>query len=94
MRHPPFDIKMVKECADFLSERLKARGTDPEPRKNDVKHETALMRQQAVLEVAGDPYAPARDHYSERGVRIGVEVTMPRTPALYEEKVTWKLSFE
>jgi len=44
----------------------------------------------ALLEDAGDPDYEILDAYLV-GVRIGVGVILPRTPAVYEERVKWRL---
>jgi len=48
----------------------------------------SLLR--ALLEDAGDPDYEILDSYPV-GVRIGVGVVLPRTPAVYEERVKWRL---
>jgi len=45
---------------------------------------------QALLRNIGDPDAEVMSEYM-RGVRIGVGVKLPRTPAVYEERTRWRL---
>ena len=45
---------------------------------------------QAFLRAAGDPDWRGLDHFA-RGVRIGVGVRLPRTPAVFKRKRRWRL---
>ncbi len=45
---------------------------------------------QALLRDAADPDVNGMNHFA-RGVRLGVNVRMPRTPAVYAQKRHWKL---
>jgi hypothetical protein len=58
------------------------------PGYQDQPIDIALLK--AFLPDAGDPDAAVMDDYAV-GVRIGVGVIMPRTPAVYGERTKWML---
>ena len=65
-----------------------SKGHNPWPREGDVVQKIMVRLLQSVLEAAGDPDAPFCNTLAT-GVPVGVGVTMPRTPLVYEEKTKW-----
>ncbi len=85
---------LVGEAWDRLVERFQATvdgGTDAtRPRPSDQPQRLRVRMLQAVLALGEDPDAPGMEHFC-RGVRVGVGVRLPRTPAVYARKRRWRL---
>ncbi len=62
----------------------------PRPRLHDRHQHVRVRLLQAVLHAAEDPDHAGMEHFA-RGVRLGVNVRMPRTPAVYARKTAWRL---
>ncbi len=62
----------------------------PYARAEDAAQPIRIRMLQAILFLGGDPDYRAIDHFG-RGVRIGVGVKLPRTPAVYARKRRWRL---
>jgi hypothetical protein len=60
------------------------------PRPEDQPQRLRVRLLQSILALADDPDARGMEHFC-RGVRIGVGVRMPRTPAVYPRKRKWRL---
>lgn len=52
-----------------------------------------FRRLAAALEVVEDEDFEWLEAAASSGVRLGVDQTMPRVPAVFEEKVKWNLDF-
>ncbi len=63
------------------------------PRSEDQPQRIRVRLLQTILHLAGDPDARGMEHFC-RGVRVGVGVRMPRTPAVYPRKRKWRLHSE
>ena len=59
-------------------------------RPNDRKQLIHVRLVQEILQAGGDPDSDCMDHFG-RGVKLGVDCRLPRTPAVYERKVRWSL---
>ncbi len=62
----------------------------PYARTDDLPQPVRIRMLQSILFLGKDPDHKAIDHFG-RGVRIGVGVKMPRTPAVYHRKRRWRL---
>ena len=96
METSPFTVDQSKAGNAFMREWCKQQGFPAEVKPGDVHHEHEyidLRLLQAFLRICEDPDAPALDAYCS-GVRLGHNMQMPRTPAVYEEKRKWRLSYE
>ncbi len=60
------------------------------PRPADVPQPVRVRLLQAILRAVGDPDPAGMEHFA-RGIRIGVGVKLPRTPAVYSRKTRWRL---
>ncbi len=60
------------------------------PRADDQPQRLRVRLLQTLLALGGDPDVPGMDHFG-RGVRVGVGVRLPRTPAVYARKRRWRL---
>ncbi len=63
------------------------------PRPEDQPQRLRVRLLQTILDLAGDPDARGMEHFC-RGVRVGVGVRMPRTPAVDQRKRRWRLHAE
>ncbi len=59
------------------------------PRAEDLPQRLRVRLLQAVLRLGGDADVVGMEHFC-RGVRIGVGVRLPRTPAVYPRKRRWR----
>ena len=55
---------------------------------DDLQQAVDVRRLQMFLRAFGDPDEAALDTYA-RGVKVGADVQLPRTPAIYLEKQKW-----
>jgi len=86
----PFPCTMVEELRRRLEERLASRGQECRARASDEEQPIRIRLLAALLEDAQDPDAGGiRDYVA--GVRLGVGVVMPRTPAVFPRKHRWAL---
>ncbi len=67
-------------------------GQTPASGEKDIKQNPNLRLLQAFLRICLDPDAEAIDCFCE-GVRLGHNMKMPRTPAIYEEKERWRIKY-
>ena len=86
----PFPPAKTSELRWWIKERLTERGLNTEDRPNDQRQLIGVRLLQALLKDAGDPDWEVLDQYA-RGVRVGVGVRMPRTPAVFNPKRKWRL---
>ena len=84
----PFGEEMG-ELRRKLDEHLGRWGLEPSRRSSDRDSEINFRRLRALSEALGDEDYGFLDEVAERGVRLGVDVVMPRTPEVYEEKLKW-----
>ena len=57
--------------------------------EGDRSSEINFRRLRALAEAMGDEDFAFLDEVASKGVRLGVDIEMPRTPEVYEEKVKW-----
>ncbi len=79
-----------RQLVDNVLRALHNRDCSPYARAEDVAQPIRIRLLQAVLFLGGDPDYRAIEHFG-RGVRIGVGVKLPRTPAVYARKRRWRL---
>ena len=63
-------------------------GVAPERGASDRRTEVNFRRLAAMLEVAEDPDYEFLREFASVGATLGVDVLMPRTPAVFEEKTS------
>ncbi len=63
---------------------------NPRPQPRDRAQHVRVRLLQTLLHAAEDPDHAGMEHFA-RGVRLGVNVRMPRTPAVYARKTSWRL---
>ena len=83
----PFDKDVVEKMAGFMGEAL---GLREEDREVEGGQSFRLRMCGALLKELGDPDWPFFE-LLENGVPIGVGVTMPRTPQVFDQKTKWAL---
>jgi len=86
----PFEVNVVAGLRHRLEERLRIQGVDCAPLPGDEAQPVHVRLLSALLKDAQDPDAQGILDYAH-GVRIGVGVRMPRTPAVYPRKRRWAL---
>ncbi len=60
------------------------------PRPADRAQQVHIRLLQSLLRDSGDPDSAGMEHYA-RGVRLGINTKMPRTPAVFAQKKKWRL---
>ena len=88
----PFDGFMDRARKE-LDSKLEKLGFLPGRREDDRKSEVNFRRLKAMLEAVGDEDRDWLEEVAGRGVRLGVDMAMPRVPLVFEEKVKWNLDF-
>jgi len=86
----PFGVAMVAGLRQRLVDRFLLRGVECRPRPEDEEQPVHVRLLAAMLHDAQDPDAAGIAGYAS-GVRIGVGVRLPRTPAVYPRKKRWAL---
>ena len=83
----PFGPSHTQGLRDWLAGELNMEPGDCGVAEGQVMHLTMISK---LLEAFGDPDF---EYFRglESGVAIGVDITMPRTPAVFEEKLKWNL---
>ena len=81
----PFTKEQTLRGKKFLRNWCEEWGYEAGKRVGDVQQEVDIRLLQAFLQAAGDPDAEALDAYA-KGVSIGHNRCMPRTPAVFESK--------
>ncbi len=64
---------------------------DARPRAGDQKQVVRVRLLQSILRDAADPDWRGMDRFAT-GIRLGVGVRMPRTPAVYARKTRWRIA--
>lgn len=88
----PFS-EVIQEARESLDRKLELLGKSPRRRSGDKCSEVNFRRLAAALEVVEDEDFEWLEAAASSGVRLGVDQTMPRVPAVFEEKVKWNLDF-
>ena len=83
----PFD-EGVAEARRDLDRRLGRWGLDPFRKESDRQTEVNFRRLAALAVALDDEDADFLGEVASKGVKLGVEVKMPRTPLVYEEKTS------
>ena len=91
-RSSPFGDWMMSARAE-LDSRLSGMGLDGSRRREDRVSEVNFRRLRAMLEASEDEDFGWIEELSEKGVMLGVDETMPRVEAVFEEKEKWNLDF-
>ena len=86
----PFPADLVTEARAQFETLLRAEGWNPERREGDAPSYVRVRLLQAILQAANDPDAVICEH-AAGGVRVGVGTTLPRVPAVFEQKQSWAL---
>jgi len=86
----PFEPDMVADLRRRLEERFAQQGVACRPLPEDEEQPVRIRLMAALLANIRDPDAAGVLGYT-CGVRIGVGVRMPRTPAVYPRKRRWAL---
>ena len=89
----PFTEAQVQEARACLLEWAARRGHFPTKGKLDKAQLVRVRELQAFLRACGDPDAEVLDAYA-RGVSLGYKKRIPRAPAIFEQKVKWRLPYE
>ena len=88
----PFS-KIMDDARESLDRKLESLDKFPRRRPGDRDSEVNFRRLAAALEVVEDEDFDWLGTAAGSGVRLGVDQTMPRVPAVFEEKVKWNLDF-
>ncbi len=86
---PPHVIEDLRAYADQLLEKEGIKGAAA-PRPHDRPQPVRIRLLEALLRLAEDPDLTCWDLYA-RGVPLGVQHRLPRTPAVYDRKRKWSL---
>ncbi len=84
------DADGMRALADRVARDLTNDRYSPAARAEDLVQPVRIRMLQCILYLGGDPDHHAMDHFG-RGVRLGVGVKLPRTPAVYSRKRRWRL---
>ena len=87
----PFDGRHLRQARQELDDVLRDCGVQPERCSGDRRTEVNFRRLAAMLEVAEDPDFEFLREFASVDSTLGVDVLMPRTPAVFEEKTRWNL---
>ena len=93
MTESPFTDAQVKEARACLLGWAARRGHFPTKGKWDKEQLIQVRELQAFLRACGDPDAEVLDAYA-RGVSLGYKKRIPRAPAVFDQKVKWRLPYE
>ena len=88
----PFPPEQIVKGKAFLEAWCKSWGFPGTKQPGDVDQEINIRLLQSFLTISEDPDAPALDCYA-KGVFLGHNRRMPRTPAVFEEKKKWRLGY-
>ena len=88
VKQSPFE-KGIDEARRALDQHLARWGLEPCRIAEDRPSEINFRRLRALAEALSDEDFGFLEEVAARGVRLGVDLEMPRTPAVYEEKVKW-----
>ncbi len=92
LKESPFSAHTMKDLLDYMHMQLDADGDEgsSRPHPGDVDQPIRVRLLQALLRRAGDPDVIGMQRFAV-GVPIGVDVRLPRTPAVYPRKARWSL---
>ena len=88
VQQSPFEEGMA-EFRRSLDEHLGRWGLDPLRKKTDRSSEINFRRMRALAEALDDEDWEFLGTVASKGVELGVDIRMPRTPLVYEEKTRW-----
>ena len=93
-QHPasPFTEYMDEARAE-IDKELRGMGMTPERKASDRVTEINFRRMMSMLEAVEDEDAEFLEAMVARGVTLGVDEEMPRTPKVFEEKLKWSRDF-
>ncbi len=86
----PIPGELLDRLAEDAMRLFDADADHARPRPEDREQLIRVRLLRCLLRAAGDPDPNGMLHYC-RGVRLGVNCKLPRTPAVYERKVRWRL---
>lgn len=86
----PFE-SVMPVFRERIDKFLEERGHSPRRRSSDVQCEIQFRRMQAMLAMMGDEDHSYLLELVEKGVRIGVDVELPRVPEVFEAKTKWNV---
>ena len=89
LKSSPFEG--IEELRREVDKHLISLGTDPSCRDGDRKCEVNFRRLMGLAEMVGDEDYGFLEEMATSGVPIGVDVELPRTPAVFEEKLKWSV---
>lgn len=92
-RQEPVPKALSTRLSDGLARIAKTHGADPMPREGDRPQKIQVRLLGAVANLLEDPDSTYPDQVAV-GVRLGVGVTMPRVPDVFEKKTKWALPAE
>ena len=90
LKGDPFPAEATARIQSRVKDQLERRGFDSRPKAGDYKQEFECRMMKGLMEEAQDPDAIYFDKLA-KGVRVGVGITMPRTPAVFRKKRKWAL---
>ena len=79
----------LEEAREEIDKALEEMGTQPRRLSSDRDTEVNFRRLKAMAEILEDEDYEYLEAMAERGVPLGADETMPRTPKVFEEKVKW-----
>ena len=85
MSGPPFPERPLAQIREWIANGLNLR-----PEQCEVDEGQVMRLGTAVLKELQDPDWRFSEETGS-GVKLGVDVELPRTPAVFEEKVRWNL---
>ena len=91
-KESPFlgSIEAAKKAVD---EEVRKYGEDPGRKASDREVEINFRRLRSLAKLTGDEDFDFLTEMAATGVAIGVDETMPRVPAVFEEKLKWAREF-
>ncbi len=93
LQESPFPSAVVDSIREYMHDQLRDSYGDftSKPREGDVDQPIRVRLLQALMGRAQDPDLGSMDRLAV-GVPLGVDVKLPRTPAVYPRKVKWSLA--
>ena len=91
LQSDPFPPERTTLLREQLFSSIRAGGKFPDKRPGDADRPVYFRAVAALLEESCDPDWEVFDKQYPTGVRLGVGVRMPRTPAVFDKKTKWKL---
>ena len=88
----PFPPEQIEKGKAFLEAWCESWGFPGAKLPGDVDQEINIRLLQSFLSISEDPDAPALDRHG-KGVYLGHNGRMPRTPAVFQEKKKWRLGY-